>query len=63
MTVDILSSIKGAQPSEAVSKLFEVIKNANKTSMIRVRNHVSEMKKSVIKTHPTTNRNVIIIIL
>lgn len=29
MTVDILSSIKGAQPSKAVSKLFEVIKDAN----------------------------------
>jgi Asp-tRNA(Asn)/Glu-tRNA(Gln) amidotransferase C subunit len=29
MTVDVLSSIKGAQPSEAVNKLFEVIKNAN----------------------------------
>ena len=28
MTVDILSSIKGAQPSEAVDKLFDVIKNA-----------------------------------
>ncbi|KJD32631.1 hypothetical protein PK35_10270 [Tamlana nanhaiensis] len=28
MTVDILSSIKGAQPSEAVNKLFETIKNA-----------------------------------
>jgi len=32
MTVDILSSIKGAQPSEAVNKLFEVIKNANPTN-------------------------------
>ena len=32
MTVDILSSIKGAQPSEAVDKLFEVIKNANPTN-------------------------------
>ncbi len=32
MTVDILSSIKGAQPSEAVNKLFEVIKNANSTN-------------------------------
>lgn len=31
MTVDILSSIKGAQPSEAVSKLFDVIKNAQST--------------------------------
>ena len=29
MTVDILSSIKGAKESEAVSKLFDVIKNAN----------------------------------
>ncbi|WP_027137063.1 Asp-tRNA(Asn)/Glu-tRNA(Gln) amidotransferase subunit GatC [Gaetbulibacter saemankumensis] len=32
MTVDILSSIKGAQPSEAVSKLFDVIKNAQSTN-------------------------------
>ena len=31
MTVDILSSIKGAQPSEAVNQLFEVIKNAQST--------------------------------
>ncbi|WP_187388199.1 Asp-tRNA(Asn)/Glu-tRNA(Gln) amidotransferase subunit GatC [Seonamhaeicola marinus] len=29
MTVDILSSIKGAKPSEAVSQLFDVIKNAH----------------------------------
>lgn len=29
MTVDILSSIKGAKPSEAVNQLFEAIKNAN----------------------------------
>jgi Asp-tRNA(Asn)/Glu-tRNA(Gln) amidotransferase C subunit len=32
MTVDILSSIKGAQESETVNKLFEVIKNANATN-------------------------------
>ncbi len=32
MTVDILSSIKGAQPSEAVNKLFDVIKNAQATN-------------------------------
>ena len=31
MTVDVLSSIKGAKPSEAVNKLFDVIKNANTT--------------------------------
>ncbi|MDD7914816.1 hypothetical protein [Polaribacter ponticola] len=29
MTVDILSSIKGAKPSDSVNKLFDVIKNAN----------------------------------
>jgi Asp-tRNA(Asn)/Glu-tRNA(Gln) amidotransferase C subunit len=32
MTVDILSSIKGAKSSETISKLFEVIKNANISS-------------------------------
>jgi Asp-tRNA(Asn)/Glu-tRNA(Gln) amidotransferase C subunit len=32
MTVDILSSIKGAQPSESVNKLFDVIKNAVSTN-------------------------------
>ncbi|WP_205757929.1 hypothetical protein [Lutibacter sp. HS1-25] len=32
MTVDILSSIKGAQPSETVNKLFDVIKNAPLTN-------------------------------
>ncbi len=32
MTVDILSSIKGAEPSEAVNKLFDIIKNANATN-------------------------------
>lgn len=29
MTVDVLSSIKGAKPSEAINKLFEVINNAD----------------------------------
>jgi len=32
MTVDILSSIKGAKESETISKLFDVIKNANTTN-------------------------------
>jgi len=31
MTVDILSSIKGAKPSESVNQLFDVIKNASST--------------------------------
>ncbi|WP_133469048.1 hypothetical protein [Paraglaciecola marina] len=29
MTVDVLSSIKGAKPSETINKLFEVIKNSD----------------------------------
>ncbi|MDU0355630.1 hypothetical protein RS130_18585 [Paraglaciecola aquimarina] len=29
MTVDVLSSIKGAKPSETINTLFEVIKNAD----------------------------------
>lgn len=33
MTVDVLSSIKGAKPSESVSKLFEVIKGATHLSI------------------------------
>ena len=32
MTVDILSSIKGAQPSETVNKLFDAIKKAQPTN-------------------------------
>lgn len=39
MTVDVLSSIKGAQPSETVNKLFEVIKNANTTNNNSFNNH------------------------
>ena len=33
MTVDVLSSIKGAKESETVSKLFDVIKNANNANI------------------------------
>jgi len=39
MTVDILSSIKGAQPSETVNKLFDVIKNANISNNNSLNNH------------------------
>ena len=40
MTVDILSSIKGAEPSESVDKLFDVIKNANSNTANTVANNV-----------------------
>ncbi len=39
MTVDILSSIKGAKPSESVNQLFEVIKNANTSNNTFNTNH------------------------
>lgn len=41
MTVDILSSIKGAQPSEAVNKLFDVIKRANTANNNSFNNNVN----------------------
>ena len=41
MTVDVLSSIKGAQPSETINKLFDVIKNAN------INNNAIEDKNAV----------------
>lgn len=44
MTVDILSSIKGAQPSEAVNKLFDVIKKAQPTNNeVSNKNHVNSV--------------------
>lgn len=43
MTVDILSSIKGAKPSDSVNKLFDVIKNANQNS-----NSVNNAQKNIV---------------
>ena len=54
MTVDILSSIKGAQPSEAVTKLFDVIKNAqptNNNSLNNVHNNcvsINNLREDVV---------------
>ena len=47
MTVDILSSIKGAQPSESVNKLFDVIKNAVPTNNNNPENNVNRNCVSV----------------
>ena len=47
MTVDVLSSIKGAQESESVNKLFQVIKNAN----ISNTNNFSDSSKSLSLNH------------
>lgn len=49
MTVDVLSSIKGAQPSEAVNKLFEVIKNANATNNNSFNNHNNGLSLNALR--------------
>ncbi|ARV16479.1 hypothetical protein [Polaribacter sp. SA4-12] len=65
MTVDILSSIKGAQPSEAVNKLFEVIKNANKTNNSFNNNHnnavtLDDLREDVVIDSPQAEKQIII---
>lgn len=64
MTVDVLSSIKGAQPSEAVNKLFEVIKNANSTNNTFnnvSNNHVSlsDLRDDVVIESSETEKQII----
>ncbi len=65
MTVDILSSIKGAQPSEAVGKLFEVIKNANKTNNSFNNNHkkalsLDDLREDVVVDSSQVEKQIII---
>ncbi|WP_299555505.1 hypothetical protein [Seonamhaeicola sp.] len=64
MTVDVLSSIKGAQPSEAVSKLFEVIKNAHttNTSSFNTNNNavsVNDLRDDVVIESSDTEKQII----
>lgn len=65
MTVDILSSIKGAQPSEAVNKLFDVIKNAqanNNASNNTANNGVSidDLRDDVVIESSALEKQIII---
>ncbi|MFD0836834.1 hypothetical protein ACFQ0I_13730 [Mariniflexile aquimaris] len=65
MTVDVLSSIKGAQPSEAVNKLFDVIKNAqatNKNSFNNYNNSVSlnDLRDDVVIESSALEKQIII---
>lgn len=65
MTVDILSSIKGAQPSETVNKLFEVIKNANTSNNNSFNNHnntisLNDLRDDVIVDSPEAEKQIII---
>ncbi len=44
MTVDVLSSIKGAKPSETINKLFDVINNAD----LSTKDTVSDISKNAV---------------
>jgi|TARA_B110000305_G_C19237689_1_gene538334 Asp-tRNA(Asn)/Glu-tRNA(Gln) amidotransferase C subunit len=65
MTVDILSSIKGAQPSEAVNKLFEEIKNANPTTNNSLNNvnhnavSINDLREDVVVESSVVERQII----
>ena len=65
MTVDILSSIKGAQPSEAVDKLFDVIKNAqpnNNNSFNNVNQNavsLNDLREDVVVKSSAIEREII----
>ncbi|WP_036826355.1 hypothetical protein [Polaribacter sp. Hel1_85] len=65
MTVDVLSSIKGAQPSETVNKLFEVIKKANTTNNSFNKNHnnavsLDDLREDVVIDSPQAEKQIII---
>jgi Asp-tRNA(Asn)/Glu-tRNA(Gln) amidotransferase C subunit len=66
MTVDILSSIKGAQPSESVNQLFEVIKNAVPSNDNAVNNlnlncvSVNDLREDVVVESSPIERELII---
>ena len=66
MTVDILSSIKGAQPSETVNKLFDVIKNAqitNNNSLNNVNNNcvsINDLREDVVIECSAIERQIIV---
>ncbi|AOW21723.1 hypothetical protein [Urechidicola croceus] len=51
MPVDVLSSIKGAKPSEDVNKLFEVIKGANPNTSLTNNNtavSLSQLREDIV---------------
>ncbi|TBM98876.1 hypothetical protein EYD45_16185 [Hyunsoonleella flava] len=66
MTVDVLSSIKGAQPSETVNKLFDVIKNANTSNNNAFNNNhnngvsLDNLRDDVVVDSSATEKQIII---
>jgi Asp-tRNA(Asn)/Glu-tRNA(Gln) amidotransferase C subunit len=64
MTVDILSSIKGAKPSESVNKLFDLIKKANKNTALNTDPTnaltLDDLREDVVVDSPQTEKQIII---
>ncbi len=66
MTVDVLSSIKGAQPSETVNQLFEVIKNADTSNNNAFNNNhnngvsLDDLRDDVVIDSSATEKQIII---
>jgi Asp-tRNA(Asn)/Glu-tRNA(Gln) amidotransferase C subunit len=66
MTVDVLSSIKGAQPSESVNKLFEAIKNASSTNNNFFNNNhnnavsLNDLREDIVIDSPQIEKQIII---
>ncbi|MCH3884447.1 hypothetical protein [Tenacibaculum aquimarinum] len=66
MTVDILSSIKGAKESEVVGRLFETIKNANTSNNNAINaNHnnavsLDELREDIVIDSPQAEKEIII---
>ena len=66
MTVDVLSSIKGAQPSESVNKLFKAIKNANSINNNFFNNNhnnsvsLDDLREDVVIDSPQIEKQIII---
>ncbi|MEE9408938.1 MAG: hypothetical protein V3V28_12785 [Polaribacter sp.] len=63
MTVDILSSIKGAKPSESVNQLFDVIKNANQNNAVKTVNNnvvsLSDLREDVVIESSSIEKEII----
>ena len=64
MTLEVLSSIKGARSSEAVEKLFEAIKQANAgNSALSLNNNqavgVNELREDVVMESSAVEKQII----
>lgn len=65
MTVDVLSSIKGAKPSETVSKLFDVIKKAKSSTNFASKMHqnavsLEQLREDIITESSDLEKKIII---